>query len=68
MNEPKLTYARNQKGEIVFRVFDENYKTSHQAAHIVLINSMGYISREVGRESGEQLYSWRYTYARGKSR
>lgn len=49
---------------IVARVFDENYKTSHQAAHIVLINSFGTISYDFGNESGENLYSWRYTYAR----
>ncbi len=49
---------------IVARVFDENYKTSHQAAHIVLINSLGTISYDFGNESGENLYSWRYTYAK----
>lgn len=49
---------------IVARVFDENYKTSHQAAHIVLINSLGTISYDFGNESGENIYSWRYTYAR----
>lgn len=61
MKEP--TYSGNF---IVARVFDRNYKTSRQAAHIVLIDKDGYICEEIGRESGEQLYSRRYTYARKK--
>ncbi len=51
---------------IVARVFDENYKTSHQSAHIVHINSLGYIYRDFGKESGESIYSWRYANARRK--
>lgn len=49
---------------IVARVFDENYQTSHQAAHTVLINSLGYISYDLSKESGENIYSWRYANAR----
>ncbi|MBR1840349.1 MAG: hypothetical protein IJ782_07195 [Prevotella sp.] len=51
---------------IVARVFDNDYATSKDPAHVVLINEQGYIVHDFPRETGEQIYSRNYEYARKK--